>query len=540
MPSWFRTRTVSAKQPSHQSYRPSLEPLEDRVVLASPRSVLIAQETQSDQSINKGAGYANYKDSGLLAWNESYILSAYLVMYHATQDTTYLDKFVSQANLVLKSASDPLGTGYLGWASRYYSTDGGLAQYAVHEGMITAPMAQFADYVRSTPTLKTNYGATATRYVNFIENNILPKWDPYYQMIGDDGTSGTYTFPDDNSSWYPYLSLPYNMNAAMGRLYLWLYGADPNQDYLDRASELATSFKNNLLVVANGLAYDWDYADPLLPNDSAPLQTVEDTSHANIEVGFAKLCYQMGVVFTSTDMQMFSNTLTIDMWNHNLKSPVVSARVDGTGGAVYTQYLHEWAGLATVGGGYQVWSIAAAVMEHNNFWSRASAPTAMLTIAQLIDALPPDGQLLTNGSFETSGPGNMPSGWNRWQSTSLTGFRDTANAFDGKAGLTIKTNASVGWQVVQQALYYLPGAPITVTFQGSTNGSAAGGHAEIYDFSTGKCLAKVDFTNTSWQQFTLTTSAPVEAGHNLQLRFYQTNWKVKAGAAYFDAVTASQ
>jgi hypothetical protein len=510
--------------------------------MSSPRDVLIALEATLNASINRGAGYSAWSDSGYLAWGESYILSSYVAMYHATGNTTYLASFVDQANRILADARDVFGTGYLGWATRLYSTDGGLAEYLVHDGMITAPMAQFAYYVEGNPALQATYGATANRYVNFIEANILPKWEPFYQMIDD--SSGTYVFPNDNSSSLQGNSLPHNWNSALGSVYLYLYAITGNTAFEDRATQLATTLKNNLR--ANGSAYVWDYGDPLLPDDSNEEQYVEDTSHANQEIGFAVLAYQMGVVFNSMDMQAFTNTLAGVMWNHSISAPVIARYVDGTGGPAYTQYLGQWTALASVNpaaNAYSVWSIATAVFQQRHLWLARTTNKAeeMLTVAHLIDLLPKDGQLLRNGDFENAAPkSSLPDGWVRVGSTAATAYRETTDVATGQWALAVLTRPAGGAQFVQQPLYYLPGAPITVTFAGYTNGSAAGGRMQIYDYSSRKVLADVDFTNTTWQSFTATFNAPAAAGHNIQIRLSHIDSRIKGGAAFFDAVTATQ
>jgi hypothetical protein len=518
-----------------------LERLEDRLVMSSPRDVLIALEATLNASINHGNGYSMSSNSATLAWNESYVLSSYVAMYHATGSTAYLDSFVTQANRVLANASDVFATGFLGWATTRYSTDGSLAEYLVHDGMIATPMARFAYDVQTTPSLRANYGAAANRYVNFIQTNILPKWEPYYQMIDD--TSGTYVIPMDNSTVIPGNSVPYNWDAAIGSVFLWLYAADGNPVYEARAAQLATTFKNNLQF--NGSAYVWDYADPLLPNDSTVDQSVEDASHANQEVSFAILAYQMGIVFTSADMQYFTNTLTQIMWNHSISSPMVSMFVSGFGGPAYTQFLGQWTALASVDNStnaYQIWSIATAIFQQRHLWLTGYKSEEMLTIAHLIDILPQSGQLLYNGSFENPGPtsADLPYGWIRNQSTTGTAFRENTLVASGKWALAIRTAPAHGAQIVQQPLYYLPNAPITVTFNGCTNGSAAGGRMQVYDYTTRKVLADIDFTNTDWQQYSVTFNTPIGAGHDIELRLYQINWKVKGGVTYFDDVTATQ
>ena len=60
-------------------------------------------------------------DSAVLAWGESYTLSSYLNMYEATQDTNYLDSFVSHFDIMVGNMDDADSDGYDGWDTDRYS-----------------------------------------------------------------------------------------------------------------------------------------------------------------------------------------------------------------------------------------------------------------------------------------------------------------------------------------------------------------------------------------------------------------------------------
>ncbi|MHC4831899.1 MAG: hypothetical protein ACYTFT_16350, partial [Planctomycetota bacterium] len=94
--------------------------------LALDRDALLARHAQIDQSMNAGQGYSAHKDSGTLAWAESYILQSYVEAYRASGDRSYLDKIVDHGDRVLSTATDPQGDTRLGWQTARYSTSRSL------------------------------------------------------------------------------------------------------------------------------------------------------------------------------------------------------------------------------------------------------------------------------------------------------------------------------------------------------------------------------------------------------------------------------
>lgn len=97
---------------------------------------------------------------GQIAWGESYQLSALVEMLDATRDPKYAPLIVKLSDWIAKSRDDRQGLrdevrGHVvtAWTSTNYSK-GIRYAWAVHTGMIVAPMARFAAVVRSDKTLK--------------------------------------------------------------------------------------------------------------------------------------------------------------------------------------------------------------------------------------------------------------------------------------------------------------------------------------------------------------------------------------------------
>jgi hypothetical protein len=258
------------------------------------------------------------------------------------------------------------------------------AEFAVHGGMITAPMVQFAAMVKNSPDLQATYGAIADRYADFVREEIVPRWDPYFRAVG--ANRGTYVFPDDGSTVIPRNSLPHNHYLALGRAIVWLSQVDESPALEERAAKLANMFKSKLKVVSGG-AFVWHYTDRLLSGDYNPNRAAEDVSHANVDVGFAVAAQQAGIVFTTTDIRRFATTLTRTMWNKSYSSPKIRFRVDGTGGFSRPTTMGEWTALAAEDGRSKAWGIVSAMFAHNRRWSKAG-PSGLLTMARLAERAP--------------------------------------------------------------------------------------------------------------------------------------------------------
>jgi len=87
------------------------------------RAEWITKYDALNQGLNGGAGYSSSSDSSTLAWAQSNILLSYLNMYEATQNTSYLNTFVSQVNTMIGTMDDANNDGYNGWDTEIYSVN---------------------------------------------------------------------------------------------------------------------------------------------------------------------------------------------------------------------------------------------------------------------------------------------------------------------------------------------------------------------------------------------------------------------------------
>ncbi|MCG5454656.1 hypothetical protein PSH03_003818 [Micromonospora sp. PSH03] len=398
----------------------------------------------------------------------------------------------------------------------------GRFPYIVHDGMIGTAIAKFARLVHGQPSLPATYAEQAATYRAFLEDEIVPRWEssPY---IGNTwiSTAGTYTQPPnfDSFSHSPRPAndyLPYNQSLAYGQMLLVLHQVNGDATYLDRARRTGQFFKGRLTL--NGDAYTWTYS----PQSTA----VEDTSHANIDVGAARELYESGNVFTATDMQRFTNTLTQLMWNGSLTTPRVSKFVNGTGDESFSWRLVEWLE-------YAQWAKNIFPIATQQFQNPNNGAVEMLMLTRIMKW---DRSKVVNQGFElaTSFDATQPAQWNRAGSSASTAFRDPANAYEGRYGLTVRSVGGAAQQVNQGWEGWRANATYTLSFVGKVAG-AAGGRVWVLNETTGTILANVPITTTDWTPVAVDFTSPSVATQVVRVYVGNTDPTV-TGTAHLDAV----
>ncbi|GIJ57609.1 hypothetical protein Vau01_051250 [Virgisporangium aurantiacum] len=395
--------------------------------------------------------------------------------------------------------------------------------YMVHDGMVGSTIAQFVRLAQRTPSLPDRYREKAAAYRAFLETEIVPRWESS-AYLGNSWVSsaGTYRQPPNVDTFAHTRPspdhLPFNQSLAYAQMLLALYQVNGNATYLARARGVATYFRNALTLT--GDRYVWHYA----PYSSG----IEDTSHANIDVGAAREFYEAGQVFTATDMQRFTNSLTKAMWNGSLTAPVVRRNVDGTGDDSYSIYLVEWAE-------YAQWAkdiLPIVAEQYRN--QTGNSPYTMLALSRIMKW---DRSKVVNQGFElaTSFDATQPAQWNRIGSTASTAFRDSANAFEGTYGLTIRSVAGAAQQVNQTWEGWRPASRYTLTFTGKATG-AAGGRVRVVDETTGATLADVTFTDIDWTTTSVELTSPAASGDVARVYIGNAD-PAAAGTAHVDAIS---
>jgi len=354
----------------------------------SSRTGLIERFAAFDMALNKGEGYSTVDNAeGKLAWGESYLMESYLVMYEATHDTKWLDKFVWHAQRVVNNTDkargikDYRGRSAVGWSSLIYSPQHGWKKgdkiesttankpwimFWGHTGMIVYPFVKFSSIVQRHPELS-GYAEQAGFLVNVSEEAVAV-FDKDWRFEASSG-EGYFAAEKDEPA-RGNLRQPIDRDLALGRVYVGLCKLGKGQKYCGRAKALASMFKSRLTL--NDGRYVWNIFGT----------TPEDLSHGAIDIAFAYDAFDAGISFTRNDMLLFSHTLV-----RAFNGSQFTKFVDGSGedDSVFTYSLGSarWLDLSSFG--CEPYKTVWSFFEKYLATPRASvSPQVLLGISELI------------------------------------------------------------------------------------------------------------------------------------------------------------
>jgi hypothetical protein len=274
------------------------------------RRWLISRFATLDKALSDGAGFSNRtNDSGALAWAESPLLEAYLDMYLATGNHDHLDRFVAHANRIItntdhhRNVVDSEGRSLVAWSATRYG-EGERRAYSVHSALIVTPLLRFVNIVKSTPDLQKDYGSWAGRFQKVSEEALSLFEDEFHI---DPVTGEGFIVPFHHSEGGEasrFAHAPLNIDAAMGRAYLYLAEATGDTAFRQRARALARHVHSSLMT-RDG-RFIWSY---YCWRRRASNPRMEDASHGSLTVAFAVDAFREGLVFDSIDMVAFGRTL---------------------------------------------------------------------------------------------------------------------------------------------------------------------------------------------------------------------------------------
>lgn len=313
----------------------------NEALLGSDLDYLISQWKKIDSGL--GLVYANYsnRDVAYLGNNQGEMLSSYLEMYRATQDTYFLNRFIEQADYVLAARDDRTGaldysgravpawstyhSGYV--SSTWRSQQKGYA-FLVESGQLTYPLADFGQMiVRGPECLKTavdksgrSYLSVAQRYINAVEQT----FSYHHEMFHTDTVNGI------SIGWYgarndiganvigvePGREYPINYQTSFGRTVVSLWLATGNTTYREVARIMGNFVLLDMVYKASGSYdwYEWSYW-PQMPYYSGYVssnrQGTEDYGHASITFEFAALLKKNIGVFYDLEIARLARSFTL-------------------------------------------------------------------------------------------------------------------------------------------------------------------------------------------------------------------------------------
>lgn len=237
-------------------------------------------------------GFDLWEPNGTYRWGEGYVMDSYLSMYEVTDNTYWLDRYITHADLVLSQRNNgpvwnELSTGYPwnGFAGAMTFSMGRFAEITQRDGL----------EMYSAKSLE--YATAARDAVQFFDVD----WR-------SSGVYGWWIYGENN----PSVSLrgqqaAYDMQALLATTALHLsnydgLGVDTRLQMLDKATRYAQTFKTKL--VDHGSFYLWDFAyySPGL---------LQDVGHGNFDILFVYRAYENNIIYTQADMVKFSNTFNL-------------------------------------------------------------------------------------------------------------------------------------------------------------------------------------------------------------------------------------
>jgi MYXO-CTERM domain-containing protein len=294
-------------------------------------------------NVADGAWYiGENNEEATLAWGESYVMSSLAAMYRATNHPMYLHRLAEHIDGLLAQRDDARGVadyrGVSGACWRNVSYQPEPYCYAVHTGMLITPMLEFVAAVETSPWAQqaAEDGETladkAERYLVAAQESAA-----FHDFEWND--AGYYVFPAD----LPTLSTageeqPLNQSNALGRAHVLLAALTGDAEQLAKATALATHFRAQITTGSDG-AFLWNYRAGAYAGNG------EDISHAAINVGFAVLAAEHGIVFDSADIEAFATTFAERVY---VNDATFSDFVGGgpTNDSSYRAQIGRWLALA--------------------------------------------------------------------------------------------------------------------------------------------------------------------------------------------------
>ena len=255
----------------------------------------------------------------------SYYLNGMLSAVEGTGDERILNKTIHYIDNMIDASTDfrSHGKTYKVWGPFFVTPDSTVPAPILHftfQSMV--PIARAAAIIKTNPRLNKRYGATADRYIAFVDQAVIQYW--YHGPLQDQ-------VPWLNTDRFPI----WNDNGSnMGLNAMFLCKATGAPIYCGLTDEIATAFKNKLSPYRAG----WIWENHTIPigsdTDNTPGSVgnqagVPDTSHTNREAFMMAHLYEMGRIFSRSDLDRMTHTFTDTLWNQSMEDPMFANYLNG-------------------------------------------------------------------------------------------------------------------------------------------------------------------------------------------------------------------
>ncbi|SDJ52600.1 VCBS repeat-containing protein [Chryseobacterium jejuense] len=328
----------------------------------------------------KWNGNSTSSDQQEFSWGVPAHMEALSLMYEKTKDTMYANTLIRCIGNTIDRRDDlrdllnPPQNGIsqifdyrnisgAAWSTRYYNkikNQGGPYAHVVHSANITYPMAKFAAMVKDNPMLQGLTYPSSGRYsgqtYSVIAYDLIEKvketleyhegqWHTGPGNIGyykerDSVDAQGYISPID----YAGVISPFNMQSAVGRVFVQMYRATNDTVYLNKVRQLSNFIKLNTQLDPNRGSNVWPYWNFTVLK--------EDISHGGLTMSFPYECYKYGIsqngslIYGVSDIEAYTNTLTKDIYRAPLQISgklgqdiIWNIKESPTAGSAYDDYV---------------------------------------------------------------------------------------------------------------------------------------------------------------------------------------------------------
>ncbi|MEJ5050634.1 hypothetical protein WH221_12430 [Chryseobacterium culicis] len=352
-------------------------------------------------------------DQQAFSWGVPANMEALVLMYEKTHDEKYaktlikcigntIDRRDNLRDLLqlpnVSNISDYRGVSGAAWSTDHYNTtpgDGNAYGHLVHSANIIYPMAKFAAIIKKDSNIQNILYQSGGRYnnmtFNVIADDIIQKAketinyheDQWYTEPGNIGY-----YKERNDAPIEHIGIcPFNMQSSIGRVFVQMYRATSEGQYLTKIRQLSNYIKLNTSFNTNSGANIWPYWNT---NDLP-----EDISHGGFTMSFPYECYQYEIseggsfIYLESDIKAYSNTFTNDLYRSPLN---ISGRVghdkiwdiknSPSGSLAYGDYIsYMWLYLSKKN--KPLYQMIADLQAAKNYYDHIDVEKSPLTLALL-------------------------------------------------------------------------------------------------------------------------------------------------------------